>query len=141
MAEKEKPVKERYIKIRVHNMERAIPEGINPDRSISVRDRRCRIIQIQDNSEVEVSEYVYWALKDAVEILYKPGEKRIGGDPSSDKPRKFIAYERPIVDIVDLTGFYYKAEDEVKDENDTKVIKTKVVKQKKMQKLVEAAAV
>ena len=110
-------VVERYIKIRVHNMERG--QAVKPvsgkvARDIIVRDMKGRALVIQDNTTVEVSEYVYNALVDAEDMDYEKIERVRGMSPEDDIPAKWASVPRKVYDVVALGDFYYRDKDKMK---------------------------
>ena len=95
---------QRFIKCRVTNMD--LMKG-SKNRDIYTNNADGTNVTIQSGSEVELTEYAYNNLKDAVQIIMKQGSK----DPNNlNAPAQFISTNHSKIDIVEMSPFYTKDE-------------------------------
>ena len=112
---------ERFIKIRVRNMDRKRGEKF---RKIPVTEADGTVIGLADGFEGEVSEYVYNSLSDAIETLYfyAGTEKNINNIESKQYPR---------FDVIKLSDFYEKGKPEKEIKSEEPESKKRVIEKPK----------
>jgi hypothetical protein len=94
----------RYVKVRVRNLDR---KRGSKHRDIYTNNSDGTLITIQDGAEVELTEYAYNNLLDAVEDIVKHEDQG-----ANNHPKKVIT-PTPRYDVFKIGDFYTKGEKKV----------------------------